>query len=70
MADTAALRIHIEGRVQAVGVRYWLLGQAVSLGLDGWVRNLRHGRLEAAVSGPPPCIKMSSGQLPRGQTAM
>ncbi len=52
MAAQKAVRVRIEGRVQGVGFRYWVLDEAAGLGLDGWVRNRIDGSVEAVVSGP------------------
>ena len=51
------MRVHIEGRVQGVGYRYWVVDQASNLGLDGWVRNCRDGRVEMVVSGPKEALE-------------
>ncbi len=53
--DTA-VRVRIEGRVQGVGFRYWVLDQAVALGLDGWVRNRFDGSVEAVFAGPAEAV--------------
>ena len=52
MPETAA-HVFIEGRVQGVWFRGWTAQQADRLGLTGWVRNLRDGRVEAVFAGPP-----------------
>ncbi|MGB6881743.1 MAG: acylphosphatase [Microgenomates group bacterium] len=53
MADKI-IRAHIfiEGRVQGIFYRVWILRQAQHIGLTGWVKNLEDGRVEAVFEGP------------------
>ncbi|WP_428375164.1 acylphosphatase [Lichenicoccus sp.] len=51
MADRVARRWLISGRVQGVGYRAWMQARALEAGLEGWVRNLEDGRVEALVCG-------------------
>ena len=44
--------IVIRGRVQGVGYRAWLEGEAVAGGLAGWARNRKDGTVEAVLAGP------------------
>ena len=45
-------RLCISGRVQGVGYRQAALGEAQSLGLGGWVRNLADGTVVLEAEGP------------------
>ena len=44
--------VKVEGRVQGVYYRAWTYETAQSLGLDGTVRNMSDGSVEAVFSGP------------------
>jgi acylphosphatase len=46
-----ALHLLISGRVQGVSFRYYTRQKAAELGVDGWVRNLMNGKVEAWVQG-------------------
>ncbi|MBM3522738.1 MAG: acylphosphatase [Alphaproteobacteria bacterium] len=50
------VRVLVRGRVQGVGYRAWTDAKASELGLDGWVRNLRDGRVEAVFAGAPDVV--------------
>ena len=54
--ERTAVFLTIYGRVQGVWYRGWTVDQARQLGLDGWVRNVRDGTVEALVAGPPAAI--------------
>lgn len=43
----------VNGRVQGVGFRRFIQKRASALGLAGWTRNLRDGRVEFLAQGSP-----------------
>ncbi|MCL2182491.1 MAG: acylphosphatase [Chitinispirillia bacterium] len=49
--ESKRYHITVAGRVQGVGYRYFARDVAQSLGLSGWVRNLRGGDVELEVEG-------------------
>ena len=57
MNDKIALRLRIYGKVQGVGYRNWLLGEAQARGLYGFVRNRVDGTVEALLIGPPDSVE-------------
>lgn len=61
-----AVRVLVAGRVQGVGFRYFVALEARSLGLAGFVRNLRDGRVEAVASGTPDKIEALLAACRRG----
>ena len=46
-----ARRLVISGRVQGVFYRAWSANEARALGLRGWVRNRRDGKVEMLIDG-------------------
>jgi acylphosphatase len=44
--------VTISGRVQGVGYRAWVADEAHARDLEGWVRNVRDGSVEALLAGP------------------
>jgi acylphosphatase len=67
MADR--LHVLIEGDVQGVGFRFAAQREAVGLGLNGWVRNLPDGRVEAEFEGPRDALEEMRGWCDRGPRA-
>ena len=69
MTSRACVRVRARGRVQGVGFRIWLARRAEQRGLDGWVRNLPDGSVEAVLSGERGAVSAivdMFGEGPRG----
>lgn len=54
--DNRTVRLIIEGRVQGVGFRYFVAGEAQRRAIGGWARNLRDGRVEVLAQGDPDAV--------------
>jgi acylphosphatase len=61
-----ARHLRIEGRVQGVGYRDWMVRQASRLGLHGWVRNRGDGSVEAVVAGDEASVRALVSACQRG----
>lgn len=59
-------RYLVEGSVQGVGFRYFVLRQALRIGLVGWVRNTEDDRVEALAEGNPIQLDSFEAELRRG----
>ncbi|MEQ8651526.1 MAG: acylphosphatase [Kiloniellales bacterium] len=61
-----ARHVLLSGRVQGVWFRGWTCQEAESLGLTGWVRNRRDGRVEALLIGTEQAVQDMLRRLRRG----
>ncbi len=64
--DKTAKRYFVSGTVQGVGYRYFAQRVARHLGLAGFVRNLRDGRVEVYAVGPAELLERLKAELKRG----
>jgi acylphosphatase len=66
-APAGRLQAEVLGRVQGVGFRYFVQGEATALGLSGYVRNAADGRrVEVVAEGPRAALERLLAALHRG----
>ncbi len=72
-ATPVCLTVHVSGRVQGVGFRWWTRSRALELGLQGTVTNLDDGRVEIVAEGDRTALStlldLLRGPQPPGQVA-
>ena len=57
MADRTRAHVFVSGKVQGVYYRATTRDTAREKGVDGWVRNLEDGRVEAVFEGPEEAVE-------------
>ncbi len=65
-AGTRRAHVLLAGRVQGVGFRSFVEGQARRLNVSGFIRNLPDGRVEAALEGPDAAVAALLSEMKRG----
>jgi acylphosphatase len=68
-AENFSLHVVVEGRVQGVGFRYFVLNRAQQYDLVGWVRNTRDGDVEIQAEGPRAILERLLEDVRRGPQA-
>ena len=66
MAERAASRWVVRGRVQGVGFRYFVRRTARALEVRGWVANQGDGSVAVAAAGPPGALAALAESLAEG----
>lgn len=61
--------VSVEGKVQGVGFRKWLVREAVALNVQGWVRNRADGSVQAVLKGDLAKVERLLGKLHFGPKA-
>lgn len=56
MSDRRRAHVYVSGKVQGVYFRATTRDEAQKRDIDGWVRNLPDGRVEAVFEGPPETV--------------
>lgn len=64
--EVIAARFFVSGIVQGVGYRYFAQSAAMRLGVAGYVRNLRDGRVEVYAMAPPEVLRAFRAELASG----
>lgn len=66
MSAAVAYRYLVQGRVQGVGFRWFVLRVANGLQLTGYVRNLPDGQVEVCAKGTPEALEALERELAQG----
>jgi acylphosphatase len=66
MGDLVVRHYQVEGRVQGVGFRWFVHGEAAELGLRGWVRNTEDGCVEVVAAGTSEQMEALEAVLRKG----
>ena len=64
--DSSCLHAIVDGQVQGVGFRFFVMELADALGLTGWVRNRFDGTVEVMAEGRRAVLESFLAQLHRG----
>ena len=64
--ETRRVHVWVQGRVQGVGFRAYVLQNALPIGVTGWVRNVGYDTVEAVAEGSKEQIEEFLQMIKRG----
>jgi acylphosphatase len=64
--ENVAFHAVIEGHVQGVGFRFFVLNRAEALNISGWVRNTYNDEVEVHAEGPREALILFENELRKG----